>query len=231
MDASASILRPLSPYGSDERSLPSFPRLSALRCCGSSGEQGNNVPRDRGTGGSAALRDDYGGLRERSGITRAAVLPALSAASWSEGLVQACSQLMRNPTHGGVPLLWWTDKLSTSQKNTAPPCKKPMRTIEVSGGGLSAYIPAAFQSSVSSPHGRSSLRTISARVGTFLLPALSHCAIQTAAGHKRLQVTGVRLLGWTGQPVHFASDTGAYPRTLLGIYNIREKEKTSMCRI
>ena len=79
MDASASILRPLSPYGSDERSLPSFPRLSALRCCGSSGEQENNVPRDRGTGGSAALRDDYGGLRERSGITRAAVLPALSA--------------------------------------------------------------------------------------------------------------------------------------------------------
>ena len=39
--------------------------------------------------------------------------------------------------------------LSTSQKNTAPPCKKPMRTIEVSGGGLSASIPAAFQSSVS----------------------------------------------------------------------------------
>ena len=79
MDASASILRPLSPYGPDERGLPSFPRLSALRCCGSSGEQGNNVPRDRGTRGSVALRDDYGDLRERSGITRAAVLPALSA--------------------------------------------------------------------------------------------------------------------------------------------------------
>ncbi len=55
MDASASILRPLSPYGPDKRGLPSFPRLSALRCCGSSGEQGNIVPRDRGTGGLAAL--------------------------------------------------------------------------------------------------------------------------------------------------------------------------------
>ena len=54
MDASASILRPLSPYGPDERGLPSFPRLSALRCCGSSGEQGNNVPRDRGIGGQGA---------------------------------------------------------------------------------------------------------------------------------------------------------------------------------
>ena len=55
MDASASILRPLSPYGPDQRGLPSFPHLSALRCCSSSGEQGNIVPQDRGTGGLAAL--------------------------------------------------------------------------------------------------------------------------------------------------------------------------------
>ena len=55
MDASASILRPLSPYGPDERGLPSFPRFPALRCCGSSVRKGNNVPQDRGTGGLAAL--------------------------------------------------------------------------------------------------------------------------------------------------------------------------------
>ncbi|SFB13312.1 hypothetical protein SAMN05216587_11459 [Selenomonas ruminantium] len=80
--------------------------------------------RDRGTEGSAALRDDYGSQRERSRITRAAVLPALSALCQSEGLEDACSSFMRNPTHGGVPLLWWTGKLSTSQKNTAPPLIK-----------------------------------------------------------------------------------------------------------
>ena len=43
------------------------------------GQAGNKVLQIRGTGGSAALRDDYGGQRERSRITRAAVLPALSA--------------------------------------------------------------------------------------------------------------------------------------------------------
>jgi hypothetical protein len=55
VDASASTLRPLSPYGPDKRGLPSFPRFPALRCCGSSVRKGNNVPQDRGTGGLAAL--------------------------------------------------------------------------------------------------------------------------------------------------------------------------------
>ena len=40
MAASASILRPLSPYGPDKRGLPSFPRFPALRCCGSSVRRG-----------------------------------------------------------------------------------------------------------------------------------------------------------------------------------------------
>ena len=40
MDASASILRPLSPYGPDKRGLPSYPRFPALRCCGSSVRRG-----------------------------------------------------------------------------------------------------------------------------------------------------------------------------------------------
>ena len=35
VDASASTLRPLSPYGHGKHGLPSFPRLSVLRCCGS----------------------------------------------------------------------------------------------------------------------------------------------------------------------------------------------------
>ena len=40
VDASASTLRPLSPYGPDQRGLPSFPRFPALRCCGSSVRRG-----------------------------------------------------------------------------------------------------------------------------------------------------------------------------------------------
>ena len=40
MDASASILRPLSPYGPVQRGLPSYPRFPALRCCGSSVRRG-----------------------------------------------------------------------------------------------------------------------------------------------------------------------------------------------
>ena len=82
MDASASILRPLSPYGPGGRGLPPYPCFPALRCCGSSDRKGNNVPRDRGTGGLAALPavgTTTAALRERSGITRAAVPPALSA--------------------------------------------------------------------------------------------------------------------------------------------------------
>ena len=40
MDACASILRPLSPYGPVQRGLPSYPRFPALRCCGSSVRRG-----------------------------------------------------------------------------------------------------------------------------------------------------------------------------------------------
>ena len=90
MDASASILRPLSPYGPDKRGLPSFSKMSALRCCSSSVRRGIMCCEIGGTGGSAALRDDYGGQRERSRITRAAIPPALSAYYWSEWLEDAC---------------------------------------------------------------------------------------------------------------------------------------------
>ena len=56
-----------------------------------------------GLGSPPCGRDDYGALRERSGITRAAVLPALSALCQSEGLEDACSSLLRNPTHWRRP--------------------------------------------------------------------------------------------------------------------------------
>ena len=86
------------------------------------------------------------------------------------------------PPIGGVPLLWWTDKLSTSQKNTAPPFIQQGSSPPSIRGGLSDFIPAAFQSSVSCPRGASSLRPTSTGVGTFLLPALSHSVSQTALG-------------------------------------------------
>ena len=112
VDACASTLRPLSPYGPDKRGLPSFPRFPALRCCGSSGRKGNNVTQDRVTGGLAA-RGDYGGQRERSGIARAAIPPARSALVWPHGLSAACLSFM----HMGLcPSARVDGKPSTSQQ-------------------------------------------------------------------------------------------------------------------
>ena len=51
VDASASTLRPLSPYGPVKRGLPSFPRFSALRFCSSSVRRGILC---RGIGGQRA---------------------------------------------------------------------------------------------------------------------------------------------------------------------------------
>ena len=67
-----------------------FPPISCPAVLWLLGQAGNIVLRDRGTGGSAALRGDYGGQRERSRITRAAIPPALSASYWSEGVEEAC---------------------------------------------------------------------------------------------------------------------------------------------
>ena len=55
MDASASILRPLSPYGPDKRGLPSFPPISCPAVLWLLGQARNKVLRIRGTGGLAAL--------------------------------------------------------------------------------------------------------------------------------------------------------------------------------
>ena len=152
MDASASILRPLSPYGPVQRGLPPYPRLPALRCCGSSVRRGIMC---HGLGGQGAWQPSL-----RSGRLRR---PA--RAEWDNSRRRTpCPQCLVLVRSGRRCLLVVTAQshplaasrcfgghlaASTSQKNTAPPCKKPMRTIEVSGGGLSASIPAAFQSSVS----------------------------------------------------------------------------------
>ena len=97
MDASASILRPLSPYGPDKRGLPSFPRFPALRCCGSSVRRGI---RCCGLGGQGAWQPSL-----RSGRLRR---PA--RAEWDNSrrrtpcphclmlvrrIVEACSSFMR----------------------------------------------------------------------------------------------------------------------------------------
>ena len=64
----------------------------------------NKVPRGGGDRGSAALRDDYGGQRERSGIARAAV-PRRAGPEGS-------SLVLRSPSGSHVVFcvrpLWWT---------------------------------------------------------------------------------------------------------------------------
>ena len=77
--------------------------------------------------------------------------------------------------------------------------------------GLCGFIPAAFQSSVSSPCGCSGLRTIPAGVGAFLLPALSHSALQTTAGHGLSMVRVSVAFGGQAMPVHVSTDTKKLP--------------------
>ena len=109
---------------------PLFPRVlqAALRCApGSSAAlrpgglrrlqpppsgRRNKVPRGGGDRGSAALRDDYGGQRERSGIARAAV-PRRAGP-------QGSSRAILCPSGSHVVIcvrpLGWTAELSTSRQ-------------------------------------------------------------------------------------------------------------------
>lgn len=105
-----------------------------------------------------------------------------------------------------VQLLGWT--------HPHPLHSRHFPLLMAGGGGQSGSIPAAFQSSGSSPRGRSGLRTISARVGAFLLAALSHSARQTASEHMSSQATCVRLLGWTAAP-STSLPTQGYEKTLI----------------
>ena len=122
VDASASTLRPLSPYGPDQRGLPSFPRFSALRFCSSSVRRGILC---RGIGGQRAWQPSLrsGRLRRPARAERDNSLcpsmchwhisiPALNAAWWPQRLVAACSSLVRFPpmaaclSFGGQGRLW-----------------------------------------------------------------------------------------------------------------------------
>ena len=109
---------------------PLFPQVlqAALRCApGSSAAlrpgglrrlqpppcgQRNKVPRGGGDRGSAALRDDYGGQRERSGIARAAV-PRRAGPDVFRGAIRCPSG---SQAVFCVRPLWWTGELSTSRQ-------------------------------------------------------------------------------------------------------------------
>ena len=105
VDAFASTLRPLSPYGPDKRGLPSFPRFPALRCCGSSVRRGI---RCCGLGGQGAWQPSLRSGRlwrparaERDSSRRHTTCPqCLCVASWAicsllvvhaYGFVSVCS--------------------------------------------------------------------------------------------------------------------------------------------
>ena len=105
VDACASTLRPLSPYGPDQRGLPSFPRFPALRCCGSSVRRGIMC---RKIGGQGAWQPSLRSGRlwrparaERDSSRRHTTCPqCLGVASWAicsllvvhaYGFVSVCS--------------------------------------------------------------------------------------------------------------------------------------------
>ncbi len=217
MDASASILRPLSPYGPDRRGLPSFPRMSALRCCSSSVRRGIMCC---GIGGQGAWQPSLrsGRLRrpaskEQDNSRRRTPCPQCrDVTSWANSsllvdtpdwFVSACSggQPRRPLRSRHFPLL-----MERAQNLVTGSLIQQARPCPVNRGGLSASIPAAFQSSVSSHDGCSGLHTISAMVGTFLLPALSHSARQTAPGTTRHR-SACPLLLVDSCAVHVSTDT------------------------
>ncbi|SFA88947.1 hypothetical protein SAMN05216587_10353 [Selenomonas ruminantium] len=78
-------------------------------------------------------------------------------------------------------------------ENTAPRPYPASREVRPSGGaGLSGSIPSFLP-----PEGQP---LTCHQCPPFLLPALGHCAVQTAPGHKPIQATGVRRLWWTAAP-------------------------------
>ena len=148
--------------------------------CGAVAPQANRGIRCHGLGGQGAWQPSLrsGRLRrparaEWDNSRRRTPCPqCLAVTSWAGG-----SLLVDRAYSLCVRLLGWAGNLPTSQQTLS---------VSLSGAaaGLCGFIPAAFQSSVSSPCGCSSLRTIPAGVGTFLLPALSHSALQTTAGYR-----------------------------------------------
>ena len=200
MDAFASILRPLSPYGPDQRGLPPYPRFPALRCCGSSVRRGI---RCCGLGGQGAwqpslrsgrlrrpARAEWDNSRRRTPCPHCLVLT-----SWSSG-----SLLVVHAYLVCVRLLGWTGALSTSQQ-----------TLSVFEGGRRSDCMAPFLrgcwSSVSCLCGCSGLRTISAQVGTFL-PQPSFIPPYRPPPSTHWHWYGCPLLLVDSCAVHVSTDTG-----------------------
>ena len=107
VDASASTLRPLSPYGPDRRGLPPFPRFPALRFCCSSGRNGELVPRIGGQGAwqpslrSGRLRRPARAVRDSS-RRRTPCPQCLDVTSWASRclLVDTSHQQASNRSGG-----------------------------------------------------------------------------------------------------------------------------------
>jgi len=128
VDASASTLRPLSPYGPDQRGLPPFPLFPALRFCCSSGRKGSLVPRIGGQGAwqpslrSGRLRRPARAVRDSSRRPLMChwhiATPARLALELPQGLFYACSS---DHIISRRPLLGWTGQPSTSQKTQSVP--------------------------------------------------------------------------------------------------------------
>ena len=129
----ASILRPLSPYGHGKHGLSPYPRLPALRCCGSSVRRGI---RCHGIGGQGAWQPSLrsGRLRrparaEWDNSRRRTPCPhCLMLTRWSSGsllVVYAYSVCVR--------LFGWTGNMPASQQ-----------TLSVSLGGRRSDCAAPF---------------------------------------------------------------------------------------
>ena len=112
------------------------------------------------------------------------------------------------PPSGGVPLLWWTGKLSTSQKNTAPPFIQQGRSPPVNPG-RTVCLHSCGLPVVSLLLGRV------LRSSHYFRPSRNHPPSSTSSlrqpdrpGHKRLQATGVRCFWWTAAPSTSAPTPG-----------------------
>ncbi len=148
--------------------------------CGAVAPRSNRGIRCHGIGGQGAWQPSLrsGRLRrparaEWDNSRRRTPCPhCLMLTRWSSG-----SLLVVHTYSVCVRLLGWTGALSTSQQ-----------TLSGFEGGRRSDCMAPFlrgcRSSVSCLCGCSGLRTISALVGAFLLPALSHSALQTTAAHR-----------------------------------------------
>ena len=148
-----------------------YVRLSARLCRrygGASGraEQGTTGWGRGGSGCPHCVRDDYGGQRERSRITRAAV-PYCPAPDVSRSVILCPAG---RSVASCVRPLWWTAELSTSRQTPGEHIEHGCQARadwRPCSGRSAALLRRPFGAPVSCPRGSSSLRSTSARVGAF----------------------------------------------------------------